>query len=258
MRIKDYVETIFSQAVALEQNSRSKNVICCKGNKVFIINADSTLLLCFKLQEKVFEDDICFYANDYESNKFEEKSSKIVFYTDNEDYEKKKSCNVPDLSFSDVEKLYEDLKEKTEKVNKITVKSSVRELLEENLSHVELVFEKGDWEILQRDIFTGSMLSIKKKNEKGIFDVDEDTVHENIGAIGLRTGDLIGLFALTSVIDFYVYDNGYCFMKSKQNKMTGFVAGCLYDDLGTINYIKKEKTNGRKKQKNRKRKSETD
>jgi hypothetical protein len=254
MKIKEYAENIFAQAIALEQNSRSKNIIAAYKNKIFIMNADSTVLFLFQLKEDMFKDSVCFYANDYESNKFEEQNGKIVFVSSNEEYERQKSCNIPDLSFEVIKEIYDNLKKEKTDGNFIELNSRIKTLLNDDLSHVELVFENGAWEMVQRDLFSGSIVRVKKKNQQGIFDVDDDLINENLSAIGLRTSDFFGLFTLNDNISLHVYGNGYAYFHGAKYNMSGFIAGCLYDDLGTINYLRKEVSDGRrKKQKNRKR-----
>ncbi len=241
MKIKSYVENLFAQAVALEQNSRTKNIICCSGDQIIIINADSTILIHFKLKENIFPGDYSFYANDYESTQFEEQDGKIIFISGNEEYERKKSCRTPDMSFKRMNLLYKKLKTNLGKTNDVTITSSIKEVLDENLSHAEIIFRKGEFELLQRDIFTGTIISVKKKESKGIFQLGKDKIIKDVRAIGLRTGDLLGLFSFVQKIDFQITDKGFAYFQGDKMNMSGFIAACLYDDLGTINYLTEEK-----------------
>ncbi|MCK9281516.1 MAG: hypothetical protein M0P71_12900 [Melioribacteraceae bacterium] len=241
MKIKSYVENLFALAVALEQNSRSKNIICCSGDQVIIVNADSTILIHFKIKENLFPGDYSFYANDYESSQFEEQNGKIIFISGNEEYERKKSCRTPDMSFKKMNLLYKKMKASLDKCNQVTITSSVKEVLDENLSHVEIIMQKGEFELVQRDIFTGTLINVKKKESKGIFQLHSDKIIKNTSAIGLRTGDFLGLFTFVQKIDFQISDKGFVYFQGDKMNMTGFIATCLYDDLGTINYLTEEK-----------------
>lgn len=246
MKIKNYIENLFAQAVALEQNSRSKNIITCSGDRIMIINADSTILIKFQIKENIFSGDYAFYANDYESTQFEEQNGKIIFISGNEEWERKKSCRVPDISFKRLSLLYKKLKTGMGTTNQVVITSSIKEVLDENLSHVEIAFHKGEFELIQRDIFTGTIINIKKKESKGLFQLDGNKITKNISAIGLRTGDLLGLFSFVNKITFNVSEKGFTYFQGDKSNMSGFIAACLYDDLGTINYLTEDNDGGQK------------
>jgi hypothetical protein len=101
--------------------------------------------------------------------------------------------------------------------------------------------QKGEFELVQRDIFTGTLINVKKKESKGIFQLHSDKIIKNTSAIGLRTGDFLGLFTFVQKIDFQISDKGFVYFQGDKMNMSGFIATCLYDDLGTINYLTEEK-----------------
>jgi hypothetical protein len=67
--------------------------------------------------------------------------------------------------------------------------------------------------------------------------------------IGMRTNDFISLFNFNDRISiFFIESGGFFVVKGDHNKMIGIIAGCLYDNIGTIDDL--EESHGRKEQKN--------
>lgn len=246
-KINDRIETIFAHAVALQQDGRFRNTIHCSGKMIHIMNQDMTVILRFPIRqyETEFENPVSFFANDYDSKIFEEHDGKICFIQDNEDYERTKSCKVPSTQKKNPKKIFAKIP--IEKENKVQIKSSILNLLEEDLSHIEFSCTEGKLKVVQRNIFSGALIEIQKKAAKGLLTEKDST--GDFPVLAMRTNDFSSLFSFVNVINFYFSNNGYIYFKSisKKLKMDGVVSQCIYEEM-------KGKKHGRKKQKIRRRK----
>ena len=164
-KVSKRIETIFSQAMALTQAGRLKNTIYVEGKNIFILNSDNTVLLRFQLRESetAFHAPIAFAANDYDSNQFYEEGGRIVFVTQNGDYERKKTCKTPGMSPGEVEKLFDSYEEVDGE--EIEIGSDLLPLLDSDLSHIEFSVEDGNLFIRHRNIYSGTILEIGVRGE---------------------------------------------------------------------------------------------
>lgn len=254
-------ETIFAHAVALHQGGRLKNTIHICKNDVFILNTDNTVLLRFELPKNAEgpTTPISFSADDYDSDIFREEDGKIVFVQEKSGFTRTKTCGVPKIDFKGVENMYwEYFNHAVPHGNHIELGKPVLDLLDDGLSHVEVSGQDGKAVIVQRDIYTGSIIRLERKDEGlGLAAKVLDQITTDFGPMGLRTDDLFALFSFNKIVKFQ-FANGdpdgqsYCYVKGDVHKMTGIVAGCLYDELGTTQKSK-EATDGRKVKEKRQR-----
>jgi hypothetical protein len=245
---------VFSHAVALEQNGKMKSIIACKGNIVYILNYDKTVLFRFELSRVAFQSELCFNADDYDSEDFREENGKIIFVTKGEGgYDREKICKAPNIDFKNTEVMFNKFWGYSEgAVAVVKFTSNDLKLLDESLSHVEFLSKDLQPMILQRDIFSGSVIKLEKKKFKGL-DIDSDEITSDFGPVGMRTNDLIALFTFNPILDLFFLSQQYgCFIiEGKEYKMKAIVAKCLYDDLGSIEILnKEEEKNGGKISKN--------
>jgi len=235
--MKDDLESIFSYAVALEQSGRQKNTIFGFEDVIYILNADKTVLLKFKLTSKELKQMIAFTANDYDSQDFYFEDGAIVFVQKGTEFERKKRCKAPDQTFKDAEVLYQKFAAHDSFQASIAFYKDSIALLNENLSHVEFFSKEKKLYILQRDIFAGSVIELTRKETSGLgVELSEDEIKEDFGPIGMRTNDLFALFAFNKrvKINFLPPAKGYFVIEGDHYGMTGIVAGCLYDDIGEL------------------------
>lgn len=253
---------VFAHAVALEQSGKMKSVIVCKDNQVYILNYDKTVLMRFELSRVKFESELSFNADDYDSEEFREENGKIIFVTHGEGgYDREKICKAPNVNFKDVESMFNQFWGSSEEsLAVISLTNNELKLLDESLSHVEFLSKDLQPQILQRDIFSGSIVKLERKSFKGL-SINKDEIAEDFGPIGMRTNDLSALFTFNDVVDMFFLPQkyGYFIVEGKQYKMKAIVAKCLYDDLGTIEVLNKEGNNGgREVSKNRSAEQEVD
>ena len=257
MKITNLVEGIFAQAVALDQSGGLRNTIYAIGHEIFILNYDHTVLLRFRLRssEGAFEHPIAFKANDYDSNVFEEKDGKIVFYSEKGEYQRKKVCGTSDLTPQEVKALYQNYV--TDVVDRAVVNLSkdVLGLLDTELSHIEFRGEAGQSiKMIQRNIYSGGIIKVeKKRSEEALF---QEELENDFGPVAIKTEDFRALFTFQDVLkfsfpkigkeDFILVTSG----EENKRSITGIIACCLYDEVIQLKEVQKH---GRQEQKIRRR-----
>lgn len=247
------LERVFSHAVALDQSGRMRNTIHCKDRTVFILNYDRTVLLKFTLDAttKPFQSPIEFAANDYDSPSFREENGKIVFLQSAGGFERKKSCGRP--APTPVERIWDTMCPKGPYHAQFRLQREFLDLLNEDLSHVEFSTEEGKLLIVQRDIFSGTVISLKRQAATGLkLTAKTDTFNHPLDPIGMRTNDLMALFTFTPALLFSIGDTpGLCMVETEGGAMKGLISWCVYDELGNVSYLMKEENHGRQEQEDR-------
>jgi hypothetical protein len=247
MKISNLIEQLFAQAVALDQRAGMRSVIYLIGNEIYIMNYDHTLLLRFKLRknEGFFDQALSFYANDYDSNVFEEKDGKIIFHTEQDGYARKKICGVTQTPPEEVRKLfkkYYSIKKKSKSIE-TELSEDLLKSIEGDLSHIEFSGKKSKGiKLVQRNIYSGAVIVIEKSS-KGMF---KENLPYNFGPVAIKTNDLLALFAFDEKTLKFTFPlekgNDYMIIetlrKSKRD-MVGIVSRCLYDEVITIEESKK-------------------
>jgi len=252
-----FVETIFAHAAALQQSGRMKNTIYAKNHTVFILNTDKTILLRFSIpaREPDFRE-IAFAANDYESFDMKIEDGRMKFTTVSGSYRREKTCSSVEKTFGEVEKLYQaylddDVKNKHN--NTISLDSSIVQLLDEGLSHIEIYSENLSPVIVQKDIYSGATIKITKKEDLG-FNLNADNLKSDFGPVGIRTNDLLALFMFHDELKLYFTEDNtpadYCLILADKFSMQGVLSHCVYDEMGKVS-TSKEDSNGRQKSKRR-------
>jgi len=242
------IETIFSHAVALDQAGRLRNLIFVRDKNVFILNQDHTVFLRFILPAGAqFSSDVSFKACDYDSPSFSDREGLIVFEQRAGDLVREKSCTTPGMSPKEAEELFAGFPPVSD--NKVSLHKDVLSLLDERLSHIEFSGAGGELRIIQRNIYDGTVITIKREEGSGFGVSKTDSIQTDFGPIGLRTNDFMALFAFNDHLTFSFGegDTDYCRVTGRNFKMSGVIALCKYDELGTITTVEKEKSNGRKK-----------
>lgn len=226
------IEDIFAHAVALQQNGRMRNTIYCRKNYIYILNQDDTILLrfCLRLSEVVFAHPVSFYANDYDSNKFYEEDGKIHFVIENEFHQRIKQCGTPKRNPLQVHKLFQQIKPLME--NAVDIGESLLGFLDEDLTHIEFSASKGKLKIVQRNIYTGSIITIQEKTgqEQGLVQISPHL--KDFVPIAIRTKDFLALFSFANIVSFCFGDH-YIWVENKDHKIPfmGIIGLCRYNEL---------------------------
>jgi len=243
MQISSRVENIFSLAVGLEQKGLGKSIVYCMGDTIFIVNYDRTVLAKFTTDQPFVDSPLVFYANDYDSSKVGENKGMIQFEQVNSDFTRIKSSKAPEGTFEEIQEVFDDLSSFPKAVNSFEVSRSILDFIEPGLSHIELFSEGKSLVVVQRDIYTGNIITIRR-NEKGIFKGTNDKIQKDFDPFGVRTVDFQALFVFNDYMTFK--EIGKPYLHFKGDKCEGLLATCTYDELGTINYAKGGDHYGRK------------
>lgn len=243
-KISDRIEGIFAHAVAMEQSGRLKSTVYCMDNEIFIMNSDNTVLLRFLLRrtETPFAHPVSFRANDYDSKSFYEKDGKIVFVTETDGFVRTKSCSTPGDTPADIKALFDGYEKITS--NRISFKRDILSLLDDSLSHVEISAPDRALSLVQRNIYSGSIIEVRRKKEEGLGNlVEVDDITDEFGPVGIRTNDFAALFTFVDILNMNFGEAGYCYVKSIDPKlhMEGIIAKCIYDELGSVEKVEKER-----------------
>ena len=237
-------------AEVLHKSGRFSNTVYIKDKCIFIYNTDHTVLLRFEAEKK-YEEEIRFFAGDYSSPSIEMVEKGIVFHIKGKDAYSEELCRIPDITFEDIEKLYDKYKIDF-LFNKVTLaKGSVFEYLREDLSHVEFGLKEGNLYMVQRDLYSGKI--IKSQPNKGKYGLE--IIKGDWEFRGFRTSDILAILDFVSLkgrehqsIDFYFIDPFYTWVECDRWRLKGLLTTCIYDELGVLESLE-EIDNGREKQK---------
>lgn len=246
MILNKRLEDVFAHAVALQQSGRLRSTVYCIGRNVYILNQDYTVLLRFQLRrvDKLeFESPVSFVANDYDSNNVAEREGGICFIQSGAGFDRVKSCKAPKLSPEDVEALFG--KYALQEVNQVTLHKDMLGLLDPSLSHVEFSAADGKLSIIQRNIYSGSVLELKR-SEAGGLGIQQADKLEDFAPIGLRTNDFMALFSFVDTFNFHFQPGGLVWAESKDPRMLlrALISKCKYDELGGIDSGREEQEIG--------------
>jgi hypothetical protein len=246
------IETFFAHAVALEQRGRGKNMILLNGSDALIMNYDKTVILHRELERFSFDDEMVLFASDYDSSDFEIQGERVVFKTSSDNFTRKKFCKVPGVSFSDVMEAFKKGDSlRAGDLPSLTFDSTDLSLLDSGLSHVEFLSREGKPVIIQRDIFSGSIIELTPR-KKG-FGAKEVKSGFDIEKIGMRTQDLDALLSFGGKATIIFPGN---IMIATLPSFKAVIGGCLYDELGNISYLEGE-DHGRQIEEGRRSKQDT-
>lgn len=227
MKISDRTELLMSAAVALAQAGRMKSTIHLKGHDIFVSNMDDTILMKFRAEEDF--DELSFFANDYDSRDIKEENGQVVFVSLAEQYKRKKVCPKPPQTFAEVEQIWG--KHKPNLGIPIRIGKAALQLLDEELSHVELHNIDGSVKLFQKNIYTGARIEISEASAGALLlEIASDPPLSNL-PIGLRTSDFKALFSFSDQLLFYIQDGNWIYFKDSSNALQGIVSTCLYDEL---------------------------
>jgi hypothetical protein len=241
-KISKVLEQIFAHAVMLEQNGGMKNSIFCIRDNVFILNYDHSLLLRFKLKNTKFEEPISFKANDYDSSELTISGDKVMFVSKNTNYERLKTVKTTAITPEKIEEIWESF-DVAKCTQKLELDRTVLDLLEDSLSHIEISGDKGgDLNLLQRDIYAGSTIAVKKKNQ-GLF---KSALNFDFGPVAVKTNDIAAIFSFQNsiklnigkAIPFLYIQNGG--QSSSLLEMEAILALCVYDEVAELQSLREE------------------
>jgi len=240
VEVSNRVENIFAHAVALDQSARLRNTVYGWKNQVLILNSDNTVLLRFPMRpaEGMFPAPVSFRANDYDSRSFRIEGNQIIFVRSAGGWTREKKCGTPEATPEQIVAVWRKYKPLTDVV--VALPETISGLLEEALSHVEFhAGTDGVIHIVQRNVYSGSVIDVTPSAEGAGLGLCKVSAPVPFGPIGMRTGDLLALFAFNPVVHLgfpasadiqYIWAEG----RNPAAPFSGPIAGCLYDELGAV------------------------
>ena len=239
-KYKKKAEQIMIHAVALNQSGRLKNIIMAKDRYIYIVNGDYTVLLRFDLGAPAIKTPFAFNANDYDGMDFHEEDGKIAFTFKAEGMKRTKCVGIPTaISLEEVEDIFEKHGNRKFR-NIVNFHENHLSLFEDNLSHIEIKSENKEVKFTQRDIITGSTITLERI-EEGFGMGLQDEIVKDFGPIALRTQDFAALFTFNPHVEFRfpsLPEKGICLVKGSKLPMEGIVAFCVYDEMGGLTVVK--------------------
>jgi len=245
MNVTAELETIFAQAVSLSQSGRMVSTIYAGDREVFIFNGDKTMLFHFDLppHSPVISPPIAFSANDYDSNSLRTEGDRVIFSRQTAEFVREKVVAKPEKTVQQIRELYTGFMTKPVPASlTFSFPASFLSLLEEGLSHVEFVIKDSVLTVLQRDIYSGALIKITKKEDGGLLfggvGIDPGVNPVSIPTIGIRTTDFISLFSFQKEIQLRFPAEGHWVLgMGEMWGMRVLIGSCLYDSIGTTNIL---------------------
>lgn len=234
MKVNKRVEDIFAHAAAMHQSGRLKNTIYCLESSIYVLNQDHTVLIRFSLrdEDRAFVHPVSFEASDYDSDELQERGGRIEFLTRDGGYLRTKSCRTPNFSPEQVAEIFAGYGRP--QGERVPLPATVRSLLDDSLSHIEFSARGGRLTMLQRNIYTGSLVTIEQEQGVGA-GLGLNVIRvEDFGPVGMRTDDFMALYSFADSVSFWFGGKNCVHFKSDDPRlrMTGVVSLCVYDELG--------------------------
>ena len=238
MKISTRVEKIFAHAVALQQSGKLRNAIYCQNSSIYILNQDNTIIMKFPLRQREgkFIPSFCFNANDYDSNLLKiNEDGKVVFIQYCDEFVREKRCNLPVVPLKIVRKTYKSRMKDISIKNTVILTTEFIKCLQDDLSHIEFSSSKGKFKAIQKHIYTGTFITITKKDDKMSLGLTTKGKLKSFEPIGIRTNDLIALFSFVHSVKFHFGNENVLWFESNDARMPfkGVLSHCKYDELGS-------------------------
>lgn len=242
------MEWIFETAVALEKDIKMRNAVLCRGSNIWIVNFDRTLIMKFPIKG-AFKNDVSFYSTDYDSSNFVEEDGTLHFVKYYGEYERKKvSSAMFTLIDIDIDNLWKELSVKKPYDVEFIMTEKMMSLFRDDLTHVEVrISDEKKVQFVQRDIFSGSIIYVKKKEKQGLLADPNEKVLKIVEPFAIRLQDLSALLNKEGNVKFHLSEKspGRCHVQS--SRFEAIVSWCVYDELGTVTYLKEIYTPDTKK-----------
>lgn len=213
-----------------QRGNRGSNTVYYESGVLYLLNEERTLISRFEIvdfKEKSFS----FFISDYDADKIEDDGDFVKFIQENSQYRREKSCRKPELTFKACDDIFTSLWKETGK-NKLSLNDSIRSLIDESLSHIEIHSDNGNPIICQRDIYTGSFIKITPSS-KGFFNTSGKL--KDFERVAMKTDDFLGMLLFDQNVQFLFYDEEYT--QAWSNHFKAIVGNCVYDELGTLETI---------------------
>lgn len=222
------LELIFSQAAALSQSGRMKSEIHVLPGEVFLLNGDGTVLMRFDTPG--VKSRFAFRTDDYDSQNIRILDGELSFVQDTGDWERIKTpAQIPtDKTVQVTESWGELCAESDSPGASFSFDRSHLSLIEERMSHLEISSVTGKMLLLQRDIYSGTIVRIWEGEKAG--DLFKPS-RADFGPVALRTSDFLALFAFQNSLTIDLYQNWARVRGQSRPPYEAFISGCTFGEM---------------------------
>lgn len=257
------IEDVLTFALQLNRNI-GDTTVHLKGRVAFVVNSDRTVLAKISGLVEAY-DEVGFVTTDFEGDSYRALKDRVTFVQRSGRFMREKTCSTPDLKFGDVEEAFERLVGEDEGKVTVRMESGVCKVLNQDLSHVELWAEQTGFRLLQRDMYSGSVIRITEARAEGpsvsLFDLKsvEGVPKGRSVKVALRTKDLIGLL-MASPNSVYSLGEKFCVVRDcDSGEFVAVISSCVYDNIFIDTTIEETEDERRRKEpKERKGEQEAD
>lgn len=234
------LEDLAGVAAQMSRNYQMDAILAGKAGTVFIVNSECTVLLRYTGVADVGPE-VRWKACDWEKGTARMEGDEVVFSSESGGCKRTKRCSAPAATFAQLEKAWTDLRAKAPDGSpSLTMTAALAGVhLEEGLSHVEFWYEDNTPVLKQRDLYSGTLITVElpssKRQSGGFFSAKPQPFDRT----AIRTKDLQALLFLEGSLDFSFGPEASII---KSTTFEALLSNCIYDGLYTV----EELTDGRK------------
>jgi len=236
------IEDLAVIGAQMSKNYSMDAILAAKGNVAYVLNSECTVLLQY-IDVADVQDEVRWKSLDWERGTARMDGDEVVFFGESGGCKRTKRCSAPTTTFSQLEEAWKVLmvNHTSDTANLTMTAALAKEHLDDSLSHVEFWFENGTAVIKQRDLYSGTLITVELPSSKRQVGGFFSTKPQPFERTSLRTKDLLALLSLEASLTFCLGKNA---STAKGTKFTAIISNCVYDSLYTV----EELTNGWKEQ----------
>lgn len=228
VEVSKRLELIFSQAAALSQAGRFRSEIYVMPGEVFMANGDGTVVMRF--EAPFAKNSFAFKTDDYDSSTVKVGADgSVSFVTQANGWTREKTPQTISLEKGkEIKKAWKSLtKQKVSEIS-FTFHRDRLSLLEERMSHLEISSYDGRILLLQRDIYSGTIVRVWEDGSSDGLGIKK---RPDFGPVALRTGDFLALFAFQSQITLNLFEDWAYAQGGAQPPYEAVLGTCIFDEM---------------------------
>lgn len=218
------VDRLVAAALHFGRGAAGDAVLAWRGNDAYVLSHDKVICLhSSKLPHR--ETAVCFRVCDYETPDVQQRGNQVIFSVRQGNEMAEVTVPAPPESFAGLAGLFARFKAGVVGRPGVMLSNGLLRLLADDLPHVEFLWDDNQCRIVQKNVYTGKTLLIRKMPQRA----------GEGKPLALRTADLFALFSLANA--FLLTHCGDYFFLTDFRGLEAIVGGCLYDDLGDLNIL---------------------
>jgi hypothetical protein len=233
------LDEVLAIGTSLSRNNKAGGMraeFYSKGDTVYLFSSSGTMMLRFQGVRPSLGT-VKFNVLDYDGGEVKMSGDKVTFTRSSGSYQRQKTVSAPKLEFKQLDTKFQAFCQRNTLAT-VSIGEQVLKQVEEDLSHVEFKSEKGQFKLIQRDIYSGAMLEVTYQDE-GLFGGDIPP----FPALALKTSDFMSLFLIESSLSFSF---GQDVTRVRGKIVDGVVAMCVYDEMMEITEVEEQPSTPRR------------